>query len=143
MIIKKGNTIKVEYVGMFESGEVFDSSKDHGQPLEFTVGAGQMIEGFDQAVIDMKLNEEKEIVLSPEQGYGQANPEMIKKVPREQLPKDQEPKVGVILGLKLPNGQQFPARISVVTTNDVTLDLTHPLAGKTLKFKVKVVEINA
>ena len=142
MAVKKGNKVKVEYVGMFETGEIFDSSENHGKPLEFEVGAGQMIPGFDEAVLDMNPQEEKEITLSPDRAYGEANPEMMKTVPLEQLPKGQEPKLGMILGIQLPNGQQFPARISKVAAKEVTIDLNHPLAGKTLKFKLKLVSVH-
>ena len=142
MTIKKGNKIKVEYTGTFEDGEVFDSSEKHGQPLEFEVGSGQMIKGFDEAVIGMNKDEEKEITLTPENAYGENNPELKKKVPREQLPKDQEPQVGMILGVSLPNGQQFPAKIVEVDDKEITIDLNHPLAGKTLKFKIKIVSVD-
>jgi len=142
MTIEKGNKIKVEYTGTFEDGEVFDSSEKHGQPLEFEVGSGQMIKGFDEAVVGMNKDEEKEITLKPEEAYGENNPDLKKKVPREQLPKDQDPQVGMILGVSLPNGQQFPAKIVEVNDKEVTIDLNHPLAGKTLKFKIKIVEVN-
>ena len=142
MTIEKGNKIKVEYTGTFENGEVFDSSEKHGQPLEFEVGSGQMIKGFDEAVVGMNKDEEKEITLTPENAYGENNPELKKKVPREQLPKDQEPQVGMILGVSLPNGQQFPAKIIEVDDKEITIDLNHPLAGKTLKFKIKIIEVN-
>ncbi|HLC52593.1 MAG TPA: peptidylprolyl isomerase [Candidatus Nanoarchaeia archaeon] len=140
--IKKGDKIKVEYTGSFENGEIFDSSNNHGQPLEFEVGSGQMIKGFDQAVIGMEKNQVKEIVLNPEEAYGELNPEFKKKVPREQLPQEQEPQIGMVLGVSLPNGQQFPARITEINGNEVTIDFNHPLSGKTLKFKLKIVEIN-
>jgi FKBP-type peptidyl-prolyl cis-trans isomerase 2 len=142
MTIKKGDKIKVDYTGTFEDGTIFDSSEKHGQPLEFEVGAGQMIKGFDDAVEGMEKDQEKEITILPADGYGEPNSEMNKKVPRDQLPKDQEPQVGMVLGVGLPNGQQFPARIVGVNDKEVTLDLNHPLAGKTLKFKLKIVSIN-
>jgi peptidylprolyl isomerase len=141
-MIEKGNKVKVEYTGTFEDGEVFDSSQKHGKPLEFEVGAGQMIKGFDDAVVGMSKDEEKEITLSPEQAYGQQNDELKKTVPKDQLPKDQEPQVGMVLGVNLPNGQQFPARIVDVNEKEVVIDLNHPLAGKTLKFKIKIVDVN-
>ncbi len=143
MTVKKGNKVKVDYTGTFDDGTVFDASEKHGQPLEFEVGAGQVIKGFDDAVVGMKKGEEKKIVISPAEAYGEVKAEMRKKVPRKQLPPDQEPKVGMILAVGLPNGQQFPARIIAVTTEDVTIDLNHPLAGKTLHFKIKVAEVAA
>lgn len=142
-VIKKGSKIKVDYVGTLEDGTVFDASEKHGKLLEFEAGSGQVIKGFDDAVLGMKLDEEKEITLQPEEAYGSAKPELKKEVPRDQLPKDQEPKAGMILLIGLPNGQQLPARIVAVTKEKVTLDLNHPLAGKVLKFKITVKEIAA
>ncbi|HLD40375.1 MAG TPA: peptidylprolyl isomerase [Candidatus Nanoarchaeia archaeon] len=139
--IKKGNKVKIEYTGTFDDGTVFDASEKHGQPLEFEVGAGQVVKGFDDAVMGMTKGEEKKIVISPAEGYGEVRADLLKKVPRKQLPQDQEPKVGMILAVGMPNGMQFPARIVAVTKDDVTIDLNHPLAGKTLHFKIKVADI--
>lgn len=140
--IKTGDNVKVDYVGSFEDGQVFDASEKHGAPLEFEVGAGMIIPGFEKAVIGMKKGEEKKIHLEPCDAYGDVNPEAMKKIPREHLPKGQEPKIGMILIINLPNGMQLPARIAEISDKDVTLDLNHPLAGKCLNFKFKVVEIN-
>lgn len=143
MAIKKGDKIKVEYTGTLDDGTVFDSSKhgDHSHPLEFEVGEGKVIKGFDDAVIGMEKGEEKEFKLKPSEAYGEPNPQAVQKIPRDQLPKDQEPKEGMMLALKAPTGQQFPAKIMEVTDKEVTLDLNHPLAGKNLTFKIKIIEI--
>ncbi len=137
-MVKKGDKVKVDYTGTFDDGTVFDASEKHGQPLEFEVGSGQVIKGFDDAVIGMKFGEEQKITIPAGEAYGEVRPELHKKVPRQQLPQDQEPKVGMILAVGLPNGQQFPARIIAVTKDDVAIDLNHPLAGKTLHFRIKV-----
>jgi FKBP-type peptidyl-prolyl cis-trans isomerase 2 len=141
MSIKKGDKVKVDYTGTLEDGTVFDTSEGK-QPLEFEAGSGQLIKGFDQAVIGMKKGEEKEITVKPSEAYGDVNPDMLKKVPRDQLPKEQEPKPGMMLALKTPDGKQFPAKITEVTDKEVTIDLNHPLAGKTLNFKVKIVDVS-
>ena len=142
MPVKKGDKIKVDYTGTVEDGSVFDSSKKHGQPLEFTVGEKQVIKGFDEGVVGMEKGEEKELKISSENAYGNPNPEMVKKIPRDKVPADQEqPKVGMMIGLTTPNGQQIPATITEVTDKEITLDLNHPLSGKALTFKVKIVEI--
>ena len=141
--VAKGDKIKVDYTGTFDDGTVFDASEKHGQPLEFEVGSGQVIKGFDDAVIGMKEGQEKKMVIPPAEAYGEVKAELRKKVPRKQLPPDQEPKVGMILAVGLPNGMQFPAWIVEVAKEDVTIDLNHPLAGKTLHFKIKVAGILA
>ena len=142
MAIKQGDKVKVEYTGTLDDGTVFDSSEKQGKALEFEVGAKQLIKGFDDAVMGMDKGEEKEIKLQPEEAYGQHNPDLIKKVPRDKLPKEPEPKEGMMLALGTPDGKQFPAKITEVTENEITIDLNHPLAGKVLNFKIKVVEVN-
>lgn len=144
MAVKKGDKISVEYEGRLENGDIFDSSShgDHSHPLEFEVGSGQVIKGFDDSVEGMELEEEKEITIKPEEGYGQADENLIRDVPRNVLPKDQEPKVDMVLVMKTKEGHQLQAKITKVTKENVTLDMNHPLAGKTLIFKIKVVKIN-
>ena len=143
MTIKEGSKVKVEYTGTFDDGTIFDTSKhdDHSHPLEFEVGAKQVIPGFEKAVIGMKKDEEKDIKLEPKDAYGDVNPEMMKKVPRDKLPADQEPKVGMMLSMALPDGRQFPAKIVDVSDSEVTIDLNHPLAGKVLNFKLKIIDV--
>ena len=142
MVIKQGDTIKVDYTGTLEDGQVFDSSEGK-QPLEFEVGAGKIIPGFDKAVIGMEKGEEKEITIAPEEAYGQPRDDLKKEIPRTAIPQDQEPKVGMGLMMSTPQGQQIPARIVNVTDDNITIDINHPLAGKTLKFKIKIADINS
>jgi len=139
MSVKKGDKVKVEYTGTLEDGTIFDSSEKHGQPLEFEVGSGQVIKGFDDAVIGMEKDEEKEIKLSSDQAYGDIKPDLVKEFPKDQLPKEQEVKVGMMLLMGLPNGTQMPVKIVEVKDDVVMIDLNHPLAGKTLIFRIKVV----
>lgn len=142
MPVEKGNKVKVDYTGTLEDGSVFDSSEKHGQPLDVQVGSGMIIKGFDDALIGMEVGDEKEITLKPEEAYGENNPQLVQKVPKEQMPKDQEIKAGMVLMMALPNGMQLPAKVTEVTEKEVTVDVNHPLAGKTLNFKLKVVEIS-
>lgn len=144
MKIKKGDNISVEYEGRLENGDLFDSSShgDHSHPLEFEVGSGQVIKGFDDAVVGMDLNEEKEIKIAPEEAYGMPNNTLMREIPINVLPKGQEPKEGMVLVMKTKEGHQLQARIAKITKDSVSLDMNHPLAGKTLIFKIKIVKIN-
>ncbi|MFH1409087.1 MAG: peptidylprolyl isomerase [Nanoarchaeota archaeon] len=141
MPIKKGDKVKIEYTGTLANGEEFDSSVKHGAPLEVEAGAGQIIPGFDKELIGMEKGQEKTITIKPEEAYGHPHEELKKPVPRDQLPKDAEPKVGMMLVVGSPDGQKFPAKIIAVDDTTATLDLNHPLAGKTLIFKFKIIDI--
>ena len=141
MAVKEGDKVKIDYEGKLEDGSVFDSSAKHGAPLEVEVGAHQVIPGFEKALIGMEKGEEKEITLKPEEAYGEHKPQLMQKVPKEKLPKEPEPKAGMMLVLGTPDGKQMPAKIAEIGDTDVTIDINHPLAGKTLIFKIKIVEI--
>ena len=144
MTIKKGDLIAVNYEGRFQNGEIFDSSShgEHKHPLEFKAGEGKVVKGFDQAVIGMEKDEEKEFTLKPAEAYGEHNPQLQQKIPKSQLPQDQEPEVGMMIVAKTPDGSEFPIQITAVDGDTVTLDMNHPLAGKTLIFKIKILDIN-
>ena len=142
MPIKDGNKIKVEYTGTLEDKTVFDTSVGK-EPLEFVVGSGQLIAGFDTGVLGMEKGEEKEIKLQSADAYGEPNPQLIQKIPREKLPLDQEPVPGMVIAVSFPNGQQMPAKIMDVDDKEITIDLNHPLAGKILNFKIKIIEISS
>lgn len=139
-MIQKGNTVTLHYTGSLDDGTIFDSSEKH-EPLTFTVGEGKVIPGFEQGVLGMDKNEEKEIVIEPKDAYGEYNAELIGKLPKAQLPKEPEPKEGMVLMISLPEGQQMPARITKVEQDAVMIDINHPLAGKRLHFKVRIVEV--
>jgi len=136
-MIKKGDKIQVHYTGTLDDGTIFDSSEGK-EPLAFEAGAGQMIKGFDQAVIGMKVGEEKTIKIPPEEAYGEYNKEFIQKVPKDKIPP--EAKLDDTLIVSTATGQR-QAKIIELTDTEATLDLNHPLAGKTLNFKIKIVEV--
>ncbi len=142
MAIKKGDEVEVEYTGSFDDGTVFDSSSGR-EPLKFSVGEGMVIPGFDKAVIGLKIGDEKEIKIESKDAYGERNDALTKKIPKESLPKGQTPEAGMTLILQAPNGQKIPAQISEVSDKDVTIDLNHPLAGKRLNFKIKILKVNS
>ena len=142
-LIKKGDKIKVDYEGTFENGETFDSSKhgSHSHPLEFVVGEGQVIKGFDDAVIGMKKGDKKEISIEPKEAYGERREELKQKVPRSELGNLPELKKGMILMMQSPDGRKMPLAVADADEQSVTLDLNHPLAGKKLIFKIEILSI--
>ncbi len=144
--VVKGDKVSLEYEGRLEDGQIFDSSKhgDHSHPLEFEVGSGMVIAGFDNAVIGMANGEEKEFTIEPDQAYGPRREELKKDIPKSSLPplpEGQELKAGMALMLQSPQGQ-MPVVIDEVKEDSIVLDLNHPLAGKKLIFKIKILEIN-
>jgi len=140
MKAQKGHKVKVHYTGTLDDGEKFDSSEGR-EPLEFELGVGQVIKGFDEGVLGMSVNDEKHIKIPAKDAYGEHDPKLRTDVPREAFPQDQEPKEGMQLMVTLPTGHQQPAVIANVSKDFITLDLNHPLAGKNLNFKVKLVHI--
>jgi FKBP-type peptidyl-prolyl cis-trans isomerase 2 len=141
--IKDGDTIKIDYKGTLDDGTVFDSSENHEEPLEFTVGAGQVIQGFDDAVRDMEEGEEKEFRLEPSEAYGEYNDGLSQPVPKDNIQSDIDVEVGMMLLVKTPDGQELPAKIVEVGDEEVILDMNHPLAGKALNFNIQVKEISS
>jgi len=137
--IKTGDTITVNYTGKFEDGNVFDSSEGK-EPLKFTVGSGQLIKGFDDAVIGMKAGDKKTVTLAPTDAYGERQDGMIIEIPKTQIPADMQLEVGQRLHLRDPNGQPVPAMVAEITDEVVKMDANHPMAGKTLIFDLEVVE---
>jgi peptidylprolyl isomerase len=138
--VENGMTIKVHYTGSLDSGEVFDSSKKR-EPLEVTLGQGQLIKGFENALLGMSLNEQKTITIPPEEAYGFRDENALKSFPKEQLPPDMDVQVGQTVALVSSRGQQIPANVVQVDENGVTVDLNHPLAGEALTFELEVVQI--
>lgn len=143
MTAKNGDKVKIEYTGTLEDGTIFDSSADHGNPLEFEVGSGQVIKGFDDAILGMKEGEEKQFSIEPADAYGEHDPTLVQKVPREIFPQDAELVPGLLFEAGLPTGEKVPATITDVQGGIVSVDLNHPLAGKKLNFKIKVSTITS
>lgn len=137
---KQGNSVKVHYTGKLDDGTVFDSSVGR-EPLDFTVGAGQLIAGFDEAVVGMAVGEKKTVRIAAEQAYGPHNPEMTLQVPRSDLPADIQPELGMQLEASQEGGHSMVVTVVEVTDESVTFDANHPLAGKALTFEIEVVEL--
>ncbi|HEY9890460.1 MAG TPA: peptidylprolyl isomerase [Candidatus Sericytochromatia bacterium] len=137
---KPGDTVKIHYTGRLEDGTVFDSSSDR-EPLEFTINQGQVIPGFEEAVLGMTPGESKTEKIPMDQAYGPHREEMVLEVSREQIPPDLNPEVGQQLQIQQANGQSVPVFVTDVTDAQVTLDANHPLAGEDLTFDIQLVEI--
>jgi peptidylprolyl isomerase len=141
---KQGDTVKIHYTGKLEDGKVFDTSVDR-DPLQFTIGGHQVIEGFEKGVMGMSLNESKTITIPPDEAYGPHREEMVLNIPREQFPPDIEPKIGQQLQLSQANGQEHGrtmiAIVTQISESNVKIDANHPLAGETLIFDIQLIEI--
>jgi FKBP-type peptidyl-prolyl cis-trans isomerase 2 len=140
-IVKDDNHVEVHYTGTLDSGEVFDSSRER-EPLAFTIGAGQMIPGFENAVRGMQVSESKKVKLAPEEAYGEVVPDMIQKVPKEQLPPEIKPFVGQQLSSQMPDGRQIVVQVAEVNEDHIVIDANHPLAGQSLTFEIEVMGIS-
>ena len=136
---KDGDRVRVHYTGRLEDGRVFDSSRDR-DPLEFTVGAGEVIPGFDEAVRGMQVGETKTVEIEPEDAYGPRRDGLVASVPRESAQFPVEPQVGMHFALPLQDGSQLEVVVTEVTDEHVTIDGNHPLAGEKLIFDVELIE---
>lgn len=138
--VKSGDKVKVHYHGKLTSGETFDSSEGR-DPLEFEVGSGMVIKGFDDGVTGMEPGEKKTINIPFADAYGPHNPEMIVEMPKDRFPEDMELELGMPLMMSNNQGQQFQVTVTEIKEENVMLDANHPLAGKDLVFDLELVEI--
>lgn len=138
--VETNSRVKVHYTGRLENGNEFDSSRDR-EPLSFTVGAGQMIPGFEKAVMGMELNESKTVNIPCKEAYGERNEQLVQKVSKNALPPEINPYIGQKLVSQTQSGEQIPVVITDVTDETVTVDANHQLAGEDLIFDIQVVEI--
>lgn len=139
-VVNSGDTVKVHYTGFFEDGKIFDSSKER-EPLEFIVGSGQVIQGFDEALIGMVVGEEKTIEIPAVNAYGIVRDDLILSVSLDQFPEGLDPKEGMVIELHNDVGGVIPAVIKKIEEEIATLDANHPLAGNDLIFELSLVEI--
>ncbi len=138
--VKKGDKVKVHYHGKLTSGETFDSSAGR-EPLEFEVGSGMVIKGFDDGVTGMAIGDKKTINIPYDEAYGARNPEMLIDMPKDRFPEDMELEHGMPLMMSDGQGQQFQVTVTEIKETTVMLDANHPLAGKDLVFDLELVEI--
>lgn len=137
---KEGDTVRVHYTGKLGDGTVFDTS-DESEPLEFTIGKGQIIPGFEQAVVGMKPGETKTTTIPPEEAYGSRREDMTLTVDRGQFPEEIKPEPGQQLQIQQPDGRAAIVVVSDVSESTVTLDANHPLAGQPLTFEIQLVDV--
>jgi len=138
--VKNGDTVRVHYHGTLINGTTFDSSEGR-DPLEFKVGAGMVIKGFDSGVLEMQVGDKKKLEIPVDQAYGPKNDELIMDFPKANIPPDLKPEIGMELQMSNAQGQVFPVKVAGVSTEFVTLDANHPLAGEDLIFEIELVEI--
>ncbi len=139
--VQNGLFVCVNYKGTFGNGDVFDSSEDHG-PLEVQMGKGQVIIGFESAMLGMKLNEKKTFTLEPDAAYGLRDEDLMHTFLRSEVPPEMNPKEGESILLSTPDGQQIPAHIVEAGDERIVVDLNHPLAGESLTFEIEIVGIS-
>jgi FKBP-type peptidyl-prolyl cis-trans isomerase 2 len=140
MQVKNGDTVRVHYHGRLTDGTTFDSSEGR-DPLEFQVGAGMVIKGFDNGVIDMQVGDKKTLDIPVDDAYGPKNAELIMEFPKDNIPAELNPEVGMDLQMSNPEGQVFPVKVAAIGSEFITLDANHPLAGEDLVFEIELVEI--
>ena len=138
--VQNGDKVKVHYHGKLRNGETFDSSQGR-EPLEFTVGGGQVIKGFDEGVKGMQVGVKRTVEIGVTDAYGEKNEDMVIEFPKAQFPPDMKPEAGMQLMMNNGQGQQFPVVIKEVGEETVLLDANHPLAGEDLIFDIELVEI--
>jgi len=139
-LVKENDTVKVHYTGKLADGQVFDSSEGK-DPIEFTLGQGQLIPGFEKGLINMKLNEKKTINIPKDEAYGDSREDLIQEVQKSELPEEIKPEVGMGLVSKSQDGREMNLVVAEVKEESIVVDGNHPLAGKDLIFDLEVVEI--
>lgn len=138
--VKTGDTVRVHYHGRLNNGNTFDSSEGR-DPLEFKVGTGSVIKGFDNGVLDMTVGEKRTLNIPVDDAYGPKVDELIMEFPKSNIPADLNPEVGMELQMSNPQGQVFPVKVAAIGAEFITLDANHPLAGEPLIFDIELVEI--
>ena len=141
-LVENGDQVSVHYRGTLHDGNEFDSSYNRGQTLEFEVGSGQMIKGFDTAVVGMTVGETKSVLIESENAYGDLNPEAVQVFSKESFPSDFSFEIGSFVEARSTDGQSMPARIAKVEDSNVSVDFNHPLAGQDLNFEIHLVRLD-
>lgn len=143
MKIQKGSRVKIDYEGTLDDGSVFDSTLhgNHSHPLEFEIGKSQVLPAFESELINLEEGQEKTFIIEAKDAYGTHKSELQKEIPRSSLSLEKNPEAGMFLMVKSPDGREVPLPIIKVAPETITLDLNHPLAGKRLHFRIKVLSV--
>ncbi|MEJ2203787.1 MAG: peptidylprolyl isomerase [Gemmatimonadota bacterium] len=136
----EGDTVRIHYTGRLDDGTIFDTSEGR-EPLEFTVGSGQVISGFDSAVAGMEVNDEKTVTIPPEEAYGPRRDDLMLPMSRSHLPEELDPRVGQRLQMSSPEGRTFQVTVAEIHPDRLVLDANHPLAGQSLIFDLQLVSV--
>jgi peptidylprolyl isomerase len=139
---ESGSRVKVHYTGKFEDGQVFGTSTK-GEPLEFTIGEGNVLPGLENAVVGMEVGQKKTVTLPPEEAYGQRSEELVAQIERKDLPDDLKPQIGDRLQMQRPDGQKIIVIVTQAAEDAITIDANPPLAGRTLTIELELVDIAA
>ena len=137
---KSGDTVKIHYTGTLDDGTEFDSSAGR-EPLEFAIGSGQVIPGFDSAVDGMTVGDSKTVTIPAGEAYGERHDQLVQEVPKTALPDDMKPEIGMQLQSQGPDGQVMNLQVTAVEVESISVDGNHPLAGQALTFAIELVEI--
>ncbi|NLI34075.1 MAG: peptidylprolyl isomerase [Deltaproteobacteria bacterium] len=140
MRIENGSKVSLEYTLSVDGG-VIDSSEGT-EPLRYTHGEQQIIPGLEKELTGLMAGDEKSVTVAARDGYGEFDPQALREIPRSLLPRDLQPEIGMTLAVRGPQGQAMPVQITAVDPDTITVDLNHPLAGKTLHFEVKIVSVD-
>jgi peptidylprolyl isomerase len=138
--VKQGDTVQIHYTGTLADGSVFDSSAGH-DPLRFTVGQGQVIAGFEEAILGMSVGDSKQVTIPVDKAYGRRNEDLVIQAPREHIPADLDPQVGQRLQMGGAGGELVQVMVTEISPTHVTLDANPPLAGKELNFQIELIAI--
>jgi len=138
---KQGNTVKVHYEGKLEDGTLFDSSRKRGEPIEFTIGEGKLIPGFEKAVEGMETGQKKTVTIPSDQAYGKRRDELVQQIPLSDFPDNIEPQKGQRLKIGEKGKQELIVEITEINDENVTVDGNHPLTEKDLTFDLELVEV--
>lgn len=138
--VKRGDTVKVHYTGKLDDGAIFDTTDDR-DPIQFTIGDGNIIAGFEQAVVGMHPGESKTVKVSADRAFGPHHQELVIEVDKKEIVDEVDPEIGQRLQVNQPDGQKFLVTVTEISESRITLDANHPLAGKDLTFEIQLLEV--